>query len=65
MFREIIGKKRVWKEVATISSASDHSENGVFTTPRRVPIVRVQSSGDSTSDETESAKSEKKKKEVS
>ena len=60
--REIIGNKRVWSEVATISSASDHSENGVFTTPSRVPVVRVQSSGDSTADETESSKSEKRRK---
>ena len=52
--REFIGNKRVWNEVATISSTSDHSENGVFTTPRRIPIVRVQSSGDSTADETKS-----------
>ena len=60
--REFIGNKRVWNEVATISSTSDHSENGVFTTPSRVPVVRVQSSGDSTADETESSKSEKRRK---
>ena len=52
--REFIGNKRVWSEVATISSVSDHS--------RRVPVVRVQSSGDSTADETKSEKSEKRRK---
>ena len=41
--REFTGNKRVWNEVATVSSASDHSENGAFATPCRVPIVRVQS----------------------
>ena len=42
--REFIGNKRVWNEVTSISSTSDHSEIGIFTTPRRVPIVRVWSS---------------------
>ena len=63
MPRAFIGNKRVWSEVATISSASDHSENGVFTTPSRVPVVTVQSSGDSTADETESSKSVERRKE--
>ena len=60
--REFIGNNRVWNEVATISSTSDHSENGVFTTPHHVLIVRVQSSGDSTTGETKPAKSEKRRK---
>ena len=60
--REFIGNKRVGNEVATISSTSDHSENGVFTTPSRVPVVIVQTSGDSTADETVIEIRKKKKK---
>ena len=60
--REFIGNKRVWNEVVTISLTSDHSEIGVFTTPRCIPGVRDQSSGDSTADETKSEKSQKRRK---
>ena len=60
--REFIDNKRVCHEVVTISSTSDHSENGVFTTPRRIPVVRVQSSGNSTAHETKSEKSDKRRK---